>query len=493
MTVSTSLSRRALLGSAAAIAAAPRAVFAQAAATGKPGDMPAAPGKLAADQAAYFAAEEPFFKEFAREFTLDPNVVYFMAAQKGSMPKAVMARMKEGLDQVAKDPFPVYVQASKATREIIAKGYGTTPDQIAITRNTTDALTLAMMGIEWKAGDELLISPMEHPAGITLALRIAARYGVVLKQWGVPVHANATVDEVVAALEKRVNPGKTKVIFFSSPLWPTGQRLPERRIAEAAQKAGAITVVDGAHYNGMIDPKLDETGIDFFALCGHKWQNGPGGTGALYIRNKKLASNPADLPRFHLLRTQSRAVPFDGSRGDWDIGEALSLYGFPESGDWRALGEAVALWDKIGMKRIEDWHINLGDYFVQRLTDAFGEKSILRPTKERAFKTGIIGFNPYPKPDQQADEKLNVDFRARMLKEYGFRISGLGVGSNGLTRKPDPEAAMFRSGMIPNRHPETLAPAPMAHPQRVNACVWNDRAQIDTFVAAAQDLVKKTS
>ena len=488
---SASLSRRALLAAAATAALTPK-VFAQAGATGKTGGQAARAGRHTADMAAYFEREEPFFKELAKEFTLDPNVVYFMAAQKGSMPKAVMARMKEGLDQVARDPFPVYVQASKATREIIAKAYGTTLDQIAITRNTTDALTLATMGIEWKAGDEILISPLEHPTGITLAHRIAARYGVVIKQWGIPVHADATVDEVIAALEKRVNPGKTKVIFFSSPLWPTGMRLPERRIAEVAQKAGAITIVDGAHYNGMIDPKLDETGIDFFALCGHKWQNGPGGTGALYIRNRKNAANQSELPRFHLMRTQSRVVPFDGSRGDWDIGEALSLFGFPESGDWRALGDAVAMWDKIGMKRIEDWHINLGDYFVDQLTAAFGEKSILRPVKQRAFKTGIIGFNPYPKPEQQADEKLNVDFRARLLREYGFRISGLGVGSNGLTRKPDPEAAMFPAGMIPNRHPETLAPAPMAHPQRVNACVWNDRSQIDNFVAAAEDLVKKT-
>lgn len=486
-------SRRAFLAGTAAMSLMPQGAFGQAGATGKTGDMTAVPGKLSETMAAYFAKEEPYFQELAKEFTLDPKVVYFMAAQKGSMPKAVMARMKEGLDQVARDPFPVYVQPSKAIREIIAKAYGTTLDQIAITRNTTDALTLAMMGIEWKAGDELLIGPLEHPTGIVLAHRIAARYGVIIKQWGIPSGPNVTADEVAAALERRVVAGKTKCIFFSSPLWPNGMRMPERKIADIAQKYGAITVVDGAHYNGMIDPKLDETGIDFFALCGHKWQNGPGGTGALYVRNRKLPSNQTEPPRFHLVRSQSRVVPFDGSRGDWDIGEALSLYGFPESGDWRALGDAVAMWDQIGRQRIQTWHMNLGDYFVDRLTDAFGEASILRPVKDPALKSGIIAFNPYPKREQQFDEKLNIDFRAKMLREYGFRISGLGVGSNGLTRRPDPEAAAFPSGSIPNRDPTSLAPAPMAHPQRVNACVWNDRAQIDNFVAAAKDLVKKTS
>jgi isopenicillin-N epimerase len=489
-----STDRRAFLTSSGAFAAAalaPGLALAQAGATGSTGGVTATSASLAGDAAAYFAAEEPFFLELAKEFTLDPKVVYFMAAQKGSMPKSVLARMKQGLDQTAADPFPVYVEPSAKTREAIAKSYGTTTDQIAITRNTTDALTLAMMGIDWKPGDELLISPLEHPTGITIALRIAQRYGVVIKQWGIPVGPNVTADEVAAALEKRIVPGKTKVIFFSSPLWPTGMRLPEAKIAAAAVKAGAITVVDGAHYNGMIDPKLDETGIDFFGLCGHKWQCGPGGTGLLYVRNKPNAVNGATPPKFHLIRSQARNVPFDGSRGSFDIGAALSMYGFPESADWRALGDAIAMWDKIGRQRIETWHMRLGGYFLDRLAEAFGEDAILRPRKDPALQSGIIGFNPFPKAEQRMDDKLNIDFRARMLKDYGFRISGLGVGQDGLTRGADPETKLFPVGSIPNRDPDTLAPKPMAHPQRVNACVWNSRQHCDTFVAATKDLVGK--
>lgn len=489
------MDRRSLIGGLSAMGSAafmPSSAWAQAGATGKTGAAAVAtPTSIAGDAAAYFASEEPYFGEIAKEFTLDPNVVYFMAAQKGSIPKPVLTRMKEGLDKIAADPFPVYVEPSAKIRENIAKAYGTTTDQIAITRNTTDALTLAMMGIDWKAGDELLISPLEHPTGIALALRIAARYGVVLKQWGIPVGPNVTADEVIAALQKRVVPGKTKVIFFSSPLWPTGMRLPERKIAEVAQKAGAITVVDGAHYNGMIDPKLDETGIDFFGLCGHKWQCGPGGTGLLYIRNKINAANQTPLAKFHLVRSQARNVPFDGSRGDFDIGAALSMYGFPESADWRALGDSVAMWDKIGRGRIETWHMRLGGYFRDRLTDAFGESSVLRPLKDPQLQSGIIAFNPFPKAEQQMDEKINVAFRAAMLKDYSFRISGLGVGQDGITRGADPETKAFPVGSIPNRDPDTLAPKPMAHPQRVNACLWNNRQQIDNFVAATKDLVGK--
>jgi len=436
----------------------------------------------------YFAREEPFFEQFAKQFSLDPNVVYFMAGQKGSMPRSVLARLKDGLDQTARDPFPVYVEPSADTRATIARCYGTSADQIAITRNTTDALSLVFNGIDWQPGDEILMSPLEHPSGITVALRTAARYGVNIKQWGVPVHADATADEVAAALERQVVPGKTKAIFFSSPVWPIGQRMPERRLAQIAQRAGALTIVDGAHYNGMIDPKLDETGVDFFALCGHKWQCGPGGTGVLYIRNRKLPSNSTELPRFFISRSHSRDVPFDGSRGDWDIGQALSMYGFPESADWRALGNACELWNDTGRARIEQWHLTLGDYFRDQIAAAFGDDAILGAQHDVSLKSGIVAFTPFTSHQHQRDEALNVEFRERLLNDYGFRISGKGLGNLGLTRLPDPEAESFPASTVPNRDPLTLAPAPMAHPQRVNACVWNTRGQIDRFVVAAREL-----
>ncbi|MFK7964196.1 MAG: aminotransferase class V-fold PLP-dependent enzyme [Burkholderiaceae bacterium] len=436
----------------------------------------------------FFKREEPFFQEFSAQFSLDPEVVYFMAGQKGSMPQAVLARLKSGLDETARDPFPVYVEPSAETRARIARCYGTTADQIAITRNTTDALSLVFNGIDWQVGDEILMSPLEHPSGITAALRAAARYGLVIRQWGVPVHADVTADEVVAAFERQIVPGKTRAVFFSSPVWPIGQRMPERRLAELAQRAGALTIVDGAHYNGMIDPRLDETGADFFALCGHKWQCGPGGTGVLYIRNRMLPANSTELPRFFISRSHSRDVPFDGSRGDWDIGQALSMYGFPESADWRALGDACDLWDQTGRARIEQWHLNLADYLRDQIAGAFGREAILGAQHDVSLKSGIVAFTPFTHQEQQFDEALNVTFRERLLHDYGFRISGKGLGGLGLTRPPDPQADQFPAGTVPNRDPETLSPAPMAHPQRVNACVWNTREQIDRFVVAAREL-----
>ena len=447
---------------------------------------------MSPDQATFFAKEAPVFQAFAQQFSLDPKVVYLMAGQKGSMPDSVRQRYHEGLDQIARDPFPVHLEPTATTRARIASGYGASVDEIAISRNTTDALSQILMGIEWQRGDEILVSPMDHPAALATVLRLSARFGVTITQWGVPVHRTATADEVVEAVRKRIRPGITRVIFFSSPLWPNGQRLPERRIAALAQAAGAISVADGAHYGGMIDPRLDESGVDFWAIAGHKWQCGPGGTGILYIRNHQHPANPTPLPRFHIIRSSARDIPFDGSRpAGFDIGAAMSRYGFPESADWRALGDVCALWDEVGRARIQAWTLNLADYLRQRIATTFGDDALMQPTVDPALKSAIVCFNPFANAQQRIDPDVNMLFRQRLLREYGFRISGSGVGPDGFTRAPDPQATAFPVGLVPNRDPDTLEPKPFGYTLRANACVWNSVAQMDQFVAASHDLVRK--
>jgi isopenicillin-N epimerase len=180
-------------------------------------------------------------------------------------------------------------------------------------------------------------------------------------------------------------------------------------------------VADGAHYGGMIEPRLDETGIDFWAISGHKWQCGPGGTGILYIRNRLHPANPTPLPRFHIIRSSGRDIPFDGSRpADFDIGAAMSRYGFPESADWRALGDVCALWDEVGRARIQAWTHNLADYLRSASRPTFGDDALLQPTVDPALKSAIVCFNPFPDVTQRRDPVFNRSFASVCCANTGF-------------------------------------------------------------------------
>ncbi|MCX5814148.1 MAG: aminotransferase class V-fold PLP-dependent enzyme [Proteobacteria bacterium] len=438
------------------------------------------------------STEEAFFTEFGKTFTIDPRNRYFAPAQKGSMPIPIMKRYKEGLDQVARDPFPVYLEPSEETRKKIARCYGANTDEIAIARNTTDAVAMILSGIDWKSGDELLTSTMEYPNCVVTMLRVAARFGVVIRQFGVPMHQNATAEEIVESVRRQIRPGKTKIIFFSAITQSNGQIIPPRRMAKLAQQYGLITVVDGAHYGGMFDPKLNDIGIDFWGISGHKWQCGPGGTGILYIRNSAHSSNPTPLPRFHLIRSGQLDAPLDGSRpAGFDIGNALSIYGFPESADWRALGEVCELWDVIGRQRIQNYILTLADYLRQHLVAKFGDNCLLQPTKDPELKSGIVAFTPFADKSQRRDFKLAEAFQTQMFKDHLYHVGMGGLDSRGLTRTPSPEASAFFSGCIPNRHPVTNIPEPSDIPFRASTGVWITRNDIDTFVDTCEETAKR--
>ena len=169
----------------------------------------------------------------------------------------------------------------------------------------------------------------------------------------------------------------------------------------------------------------------------------------------------------------------------------MSVYGFPESADWRALGEVCEFWDVIGRKRIQDYILNLADYSRQKIISRFGEGAMLQPVKDPELKSGIIAFNPLPEKKQRLAAGFCFEFRDRMFREYGYHIGAGGLGRTGLTRPPDPEAGAFPEGCIPNCDPVTGKPAPTEIPFRFNACIWNTRRDIDRFLDAAGELAAK--
>ncbi|HRZ13642.1 MAG TPA: aminotransferase class V-fold PLP-dependent enzyme [Kiritimatiellia bacterium] len=453
-----------------------------------PAAPPPAPGTPSDD---LLAAEEAYFADFAKVFTIADEHKYLVASQKGSMPIPILRHFKEGLDRIARDPFPVYLEPSAVTRAKIAKGYGARVDEIAISRNTTDAISQILHGLDWRAGDEILCSTLEYPNCVATVRRVAGRFGLAIRQFGVPSRPDFSAEEIVESARRRIAPGKTKAMFFSCPAHPSGVAMPVRRLARLAQEHGITTVVDGAHYGGMFVPRLDETGIDFWGISGHKWQCGPGGTGILYARNARWPANPNPLPRFHIVRSGDLDAPTDGSRPEgFDLGAALSVYGFPESADWRALGEVCEFWDEIGRERIQNYILALADYARAALAAAFGEQAIVQPCRDPELRSGIVAFNPLPEPAQRRDPNVARAFQSGM-EAAGYHVGCGGTGLKGLTRPPDPDAADFFDLCIPNRDPETNRPAPGDIPFRTGTPAWCNRDDMDGFVGACAEVMKK--
>ena len=172
----------------------------------------------------------------------------------------------------------------RVTNEL-ANLVGSTPDQIAITRNATESLDLVISGFPWKKGDEAIYAKQDYGTMKEMFEQISDRYGVVNKIISVPNHPKND-QEIVSLYESQIT-SKTKLIMVCHMINITGQILPIKKICEMAHSYGVEVMVDGAHCVGHFDFSIDDFNCDYYGSSLHKWLATPLGAGLLYVNKNK--------------------------------------------------------------------------------------------------------------------------------------------------------------------------------------------------------------
>ena len=167
----------------------------------------------------------------------------------------------------------------------LANLVGSTPDQIAITRNATESLDLVISGFPWKNGDEAIYAKQDYGTMKEMFEQISDRYGVVNKIISVPNHPKND-EEIVSLYEGQIT-SKTKLIMVCHMINITGQILPIKKICEMAHSYGVEVMVDGAHCVGHFDFSIDDFNCDYYGSSLHKWLATPLGAGLLYVNKNK--------------------------------------------------------------------------------------------------------------------------------------------------------------------------------------------------------------
>ena len=167
----------------------------------------------------------------------------------------------------------------------LANLVGSTPDQIAITRNATESLDLIISGFPWKKGDEAIYAKQDYGTMKEMFEQISNRYGVVNKVISVPNHPKND-EEIVSLYESQIT-SKTKLIMVCHMINITGQILPIKKICEMAHNYGVEVMVDGAHCVGHFDFSIDDFNCDYYGSSLHKWLATPLGAGLLYVNKNK--------------------------------------------------------------------------------------------------------------------------------------------------------------------------------------------------------------
>ncbi|CAH0996221.1 Isopenicillin N epimerase [Emticicia aquatica] len=172
-------------------------------------------------------------------------------------------------------------------RKKLANLAGCSPEELIITRNTTESLDTVIAGFDWKAGDEAVMALQDYGAMLDMFKLQARRYGIVNKIISIPNHPKSD-EEIVELYEKAITP-KTRLLMVCHMINITGQILPIKKISDMAHAKGVDVMVDGAHAFAHVDYKISDLGCDYYGSSLHKWLSVPLGAGLLYVKKEKIA------------------------------------------------------------------------------------------------------------------------------------------------------------------------------------------------------------
>jgi selenocysteine lyase/cysteine desulfurase len=172
-------------------------------------------------------------------------------------------------------------------RTRLAKMAGVSPEELIITRNTTESLDTVISGYDWKPGDEAVMAAQDYGAMLDMFKLQARRHGIVNRVVSLPLDPQSD-DELVQLYASAITP-KTRLLMVGHMVNITGHILPVRKIADMAHARGVDVMCDGAHAFGQLVFRIPDLGCDYYGASLHKWLGTPLGAGILYVRQDKIA------------------------------------------------------------------------------------------------------------------------------------------------------------------------------------------------------------
>ena len=237
------------------------------------------------------ARDEDFWREIQSAFTLDRNIINLNNGGVSPSPRIVQEAMRRSLEfsniAPAYSMWRVLEPEIESVRQGLASDFGCDPEEIAITRNASEALETCQLGLELKPGDEVLITDQDYPRMITTWKQRERRDRIVLKTISFPTPP-PSLDDLADRFERAITP-RTRVIHFCHITNLTGQIFPVKRICQLARSRGIEAIVDGAHAYAQFPIKHADLDCDYYGTSLHKWLLAPHGTGFLYVRKSKIA------------------------------------------------------------------------------------------------------------------------------------------------------------------------------------------------------------
>ena len=332
------------------------------------------------------AQNEDLWARIQQAYTTSPAIINLNNGGVSPQPKVVQDAANRYYAYANEAPsyymWRILDQGREPLRAKLAHLAGCSPDELAINRNTTEAINTVIFGLDLKAGDEVVLTKYDYPNMINAWKQRERRDGIVLKwlDFDIPIES----DEVVVEKFRRAITPRTRVLHITHMINWTGHIMPAKVLCQLAKERGIYSIVDGAHTFGHLSFNIPDLGCDFYGTSLHKWLCAPFGTGLLYITKEKikevwplLASpeNQADnIRKFENIGTRSFAIE-------------------------QAIGSAIDFHNAIGSERKQARLQYLKNYWVNQVT-GWDKVKLYTSTKPELscalFNFGIEGMDAGP-------------------------------------------------------------------------------------------------
>ena len=280
------------------------------------------------------------------EFPQLPGLRYLNHAAVSPWPQraveAVTRFARENAQTGARD-YPDWLKTEQRLRERLQRLLNAPScGDIALVKNTSEALSFVAFGLDWRAGDQVLISDEEFPSNRVVweALR---RFGVEVVQ--VSLKGHAPEDALLAACGPR-----TRLLSVSAVQYASGLRLDLQSLGQGCQARGVLFCVDAIQQLGALPFDVQSSQCAFAMADGHKWLLGPEGLGVFYCRSDLREQLKLHEYGWHMLEHAG-----DYQRIDWQAARSARRFecGSPNMLGAMALEASLSLLEEVGMPQVE--------------------------------------------------------------------------------------------------------------------------------------------
>jgi len=368
------------------------------------------------------ATDETFWYQVKNAYTVSANIINLNNGGVSPQPRVVQEAV-ERYNRLSNETPSYYMwrvldKGREPLRRKLADLAGCSPEELAIDRNSSEALETVIFGLRLRAGDEVVLTKQDYPNMINAWKQREQRDGIKLKwlSFDFPIEdKQAIVERFVEAFTPR-----TRLVHITHLINWMGQVLPAREIAREAHKREIQVLVDAAHSFAQLDYQIPDLDCDYFGTSLHKWLCAPFGSGLLYVKKDKIknlyplfaAPDPEsnDIRKFEHLGTRSFAIE-------------------------QAIGQAVDFHHMIGAERKAKRLHFLKNYWAEKVQKLPGVK--VKTSLHPGFGCAIALLAIDGKTPQEIGRHLFNKYKVHTVPIVWENISGVRITPNVYTTTRD--------------------------------------------------------